>query len=368
MKEKVHVMAEVRKGSKKDLSSISIESGGETLKDYNNYEDNQNIYDFINGNQNSCFPLRGLDDPNDYDEFRHEFLYIDYGYRRGYTQWQLFLSLFTFHNESANVWSHLIGFFCLIIVGMEKWVEHKSTPSLKADSGDMSGGGAFSPWGDFYFQLFMISAAVCLAFSCTYHLLGCYSEAYHRNLLRLDLTGVGLLIGGSFFPSMYYNFHCLPHLQDMYVKLSLLVLVAGLIFPWIEFKIRGMYVRHYLLASLVVVGSIPCIHWGFVTPGPLPLYPPLPPLTSLPPTPSDIYRSRLLPSVFGLFFWYGLGFFFFISRVPERFFPKSVWATMFLPSHTIWHLCVLAAIYVWFSHIILSQQLLARFGCEPYTI
>ena len=109
MKEKVHVMAEVRKGSKKDLSSISIESGGETLKDYNNYEDNQNIYDFINGNQNSCFPLRGLDDPNDYDEFRHEFLYIDYGYRRGYTQWQLFLSLFTFHNESANVWSHLIG-------------------------------------------------------------------------------------------------------------------------------------------------------------------------------------------------------------------------------------------------------------------
>ena len=336
-------MAEVRKGSKKDLSSISIESGGEPLKD-NSYEDNQNIYAFLDGNQNSCLPLRGLDDPNDYD-FRHQFLYIDYGYRRGYSQWELFLSLFSFHNETSNIWSHLIGFFCVIIIGMQKWVDYKTT-NRAVDSADMSAGGAFSPWGGFFFQIYIICAAACLALSFTYHWFGCFSEVYHRNLLRLDLTGVGLLISGSFFPSMFFNFHCLPDLQDRYMKLSFFVLIAGLIAPWIEYKINGMYIRHYLLASLVVIGGIPCFHWYLVTP--------------------DIYRNRLILSVQGLFFWYGVGFFFFISRLPERFYPKSVWATMIAPSHTIWHLCVLAAIYVWFGHIIESQHLLAEFGCKPY--
>ena len=130
------------------------------------------------------------------------------------------------------------------------------------------------------------------------------------------------------------------------MKLSLFVLVAGLSAPWIEFKMNGHFIRHYLLASLVVIGGIPCAHWYLVTP--------------------DVYRNPLLFSVTGLFFWYTLGFMFFISRFPERMYPKSIFATMLFPSHTLWHLCVLAAIFVWFQHIVESKHLLSEFQCKPY--
>jgi hypothetical protein len=48
------------------------------------------------------------------------------------------------------------------------------------------------------------------------------------------------------------------------------------------------------------------------------------------------------------------------------FFHLSVLATMVFSSHTMWHLCVLGAIYVWFYHIIQYQKLLGDLGCTPY--
>ena len=170
-------MAEVRKGSKRDLSSISIESG-EKEKAYEN--DNQNT--FLDTQNYSCFPLRGLDDPND-NEFRHQFQYIEYGYRRGYSQWELFLSLFSFHNETSNIWSHLIGFFCVIILGMQKWVDFK-TINREVDNVDINGGNdSFSsPWGDFFFQIYIVCAAACLALSATYHWFGCFSGTHTFHL------------------------------------------------------------------------------------------------------------------------------------------------------------------------------------------
>jgi len=340
-------MAEVRRGGSKSTSLAALEAAATAEVAESKVDDF--FRSSISGQPPlSCIPLRGLDADTDFDAYRHQFMYIDHGYRHGYTLWELFLSLFSFHNETSNIWSHLIGFFCVTIVGMQKWVGYHASPApdAGASAGAAGSEGAFSPWGDFFLQVYIVCAAACLALSFTYHWFGCFSEAYHRNLLRLDLTGVGLLVAGSFFPSMFYNFHCKPDLQHRYLWLSVFVLVAGLVAPWVEVRINGLFIRHYLFAALVFLGTVPCFHWYLVTP--------------------DEYREPLLLGVTLLFFWYGTGFLVFIARVPERWFPKSLFATMITPSHTIWHLCVLAAIYVWFGHIIASQQLLAKMGCVPY--
>lgn len=121
--------------------------------------------------------------------------YIDYGYRHGDLSFKsVFLSLFSFHNETMNVWSHLIGFICMLI----------ATINISIDL--YSKGGKISEI--FAIELYMAAACLCLLFSSIYHWFGCLSEQCHQCLLRLDLTGVALLVSGSYLPGVYYGIQC----------------------------------------------------------------------------------------------------------------------------------------------------------------
>ena len=59
--------------------------------------------------------------------------YIMTGYRLNYdTHWKAFMSLFELHNETGNVWSHLLG--ALLFVFMTYYVNanmHAPTPTIK---------------------------------------------------------------------------------------------------------------------------------------------------------------------------------------------------------------------------------------------
>ena len=187
----------------------------------------------------------------DIDQDFEHMVYIEHGYRRNFTKSELFFSICQIHNQTSNIWSHLIGFFCVCVVTLQKFTE---------------GAPLMTPYGDLFFDIYLLCAALCLALSSTYHWFGCYNTTYHKTLLRLDLTGVGLLVAGSFFPAMYYGFYCLPSLQINYLALSTLVLVIGLWAPWIDLRIRGIHVRPFVFAGLVVVGLIPCTHWVLITP------------------------------------------------------------------------------------------------------
>ncbi len=47
---------------------------------------------------------------------------------------------------------------------------------------------------------------------------------------------------------------------------------------------------------------------------------------------------------------------------------RRYWATILVPSHTLWHVCVLLAVYTWFSYMMLYQQLLGQHQCAPYLL
>ena len=184
--------------------------------------------------------------------------FIEFGYRTNYTLWETFVSLFSFHNETTNIWTHLIGFVCVSLVGVHIFVDyHLDNGHNEKEVG---------LYGTFIFETYITCAALCLGLSSAYHWFGCYSVNCHKALLRLDLTGVGLLVAGSFFPAVYYGFYCQPELQRAYLLLSTVVLIVGLVAPWIEIKVNGSYIRPYIFATLVFIGLIPCTHWAMVTP------------------------------------------------------------------------------------------------------
>jgi adiponectin receptor len=133
----------------------------------------------------------------------HHSVHIDYGYRKTKSVYDTFMTLFSFHNESMNIWSHLIGFICVCIAGINITLDlHLDEPTTTAEY--------------YALETYIICAAICLFFSTIYHWFGCISEECHQCLLKLDLSGIALLVAGSFLPAVYYG------------KLLLIVTYCGL--------------------------------------------------------------------------------------------------------------------------------------------
>ncbi len=262
----------------------------------------------------------------------YHFTYISEGYRSNYELWDAFLSLFEMHNETMNIWSHLIGFFAVLYCGLNYLV-----PDVNSD---------LSTTEFIMFQIYIAAASICMLFSTMYHWFSCLSTSAHDALLILDLSGVALLVAGSYLPAVYYGFYCLETAQKIHFILAAFVLVMGLTAPWINIRINGVLIRPYILASLALIGIFPFVHWLVVTP--------------------IAAREELAIGYILVFILYGAGFGAWVSKYPEKWFPNNYFITHFIPSHTVWHLCVFAAVFVWFRHIENSRLYFLEHNCSTY--
>lgn len=171
--------------------------------------------------------------------------YIHDGYRVDYTFTHTFFSLFTLHNETMNIWSHLIGFVCTLIGGFSLILEFQ-IESVNLTERVLMG-------------IYITSAAMCMLLSTIYHWFGCLSENHYFALLSLDLTGIAGLIAGSYFPASYYAFYCTPILQNVYLFTSTLILVIGILiamFGSTNSKTASL-IRNGGFGSLVIFGLVP---------------------------------------------------------------------------------------------------------------
>ena len=84
------------------------------------------------------------------------------------------------HNESFNVWSHLLG--CGIFVAI---LIHVS--SCDAAAGLPPAAAALERWP---LYVFVLSAIGCLFASAIYHLCGMANERWHAHLASLDYVGI----------------------------------------------------------------------------------------------------------------------------------------------------------------------------------
>jgi len=238
--------------------------------------------------------------------------YITIGYRVDYDHLQCLLSLFTLHNETMNIWSHLIGFICTVIAGISICMEfqEKELPF----------------YGRMAFATYIVGAAVCLLFSAVYHTFGCISALHQQWLLVLDLGGVACLTGGSLFVWIVYGFHCMPSLSLMYSCFAGIIFLTGVVIAFLGAynTDAGFYTRVIGFATIASLGTIPCIHWYFITP-------------------EEIQRE-LIMGVVGTFSAYAVGLGFYVTRFPEIWWPSNYFVTHFIPSHMWWHLCVCAAV------------------------
>ena len=163
------------------------------------------------------------------------------GYRKGLTAAQAAASAFMLHNETMNIWTHLLGciFFAHRALSVSDsppasaavsqntsdfasrggYHQHEAVrweASVEADllaSRALGGGGARWP-----LVLYCVTAAMCLGASALYHCFGCaMSRQIYDVFARLDYAGITVLIYGSCFGIIYYSFDCSPTSQLLYL-------------------------------------------------------------------------------------------------------------------------------------------------------
>ncbi|RKK13906.1 hypothetical protein BFJ66_g3605 [Fusarium oxysporum f. sp. cepae] len=192
---------------------------------------------------------------DDLPAWRRDNAFILSGYRQSHGSYaHSFRSLFYLHNESVNIWSHLLG--AIVFLASAAYVDRVVRPRYEsASSADV-----------LVFACFFGGAVVCLGMSATYHTLSNHSDTVSKWGNKLDYTGIVALIVGSYVPALYYGFFCLPNLMAFYLWVICILGLGCTIVSWVE-RFRTPAWRPYramMFIGLGLSGVVPVIHGLFI--------------------------------------------------------------------------------------------------------
>jgi adiponectin receptor len=123
------------------------------------------------------------------------------GYRSPSHSWAASLASWSYcHNETGNIFSHLL-------------------PSLVLALGGLLIGFDLSSPDEAAVALHLVSAILCLSLSTLYHTGLNHSPSVAYRWLQLDYGGILALILGNFISGVHFGFYCDPALKMLYWSL-----------------------------------------------------------------------------------------------------------------------------------------------------
>lgn len=252
-----------------------------------------------------------------YDElpqpWRHN-PYIRRGYRFCEKYTSCAVSVVTLHNETCNIWTHLLGFVVMIFIA---FFHYPTTLSWTN-----------SNWSDKLTMItFLLAAAKCLFCSTIWHTCNGISHAGQvQRWACLDYTGITVLIAASIITTEYCAFYCSPKTQLSYITITALFGLGGAILTWHpSFDNPGAKNKRIVFfVSFATAGITGFIHASMIY--------------GL----ADTFN--FYAPVFKSLCFYGFGVFFYAFFFPERYISLK-FLDYFGMSHNIWHICVFGGIY-----------------------
>ncbi|KAJ1559250.1 hypothetical protein HK405_011404, partial [Cladochytrium tenue] len=177
--------------------------------------------------------------------------YILSGYRRiQFTYRGCARSLLYVHNETGNIYTHLLG--AILVLCLSYWTYSALVPVI-----------ATTGWRDqVVIAVFLASAFACLLLSTVFHTLCCHSCEVSKSWNIADYVGIVVLIVGSNVPTIYYGFYCERTLQTIYTSLILLFgLAAGIVTGSRRFAVpKFRHLRTSIFVALGLTGVLPLAH------------------------------------------------------------------------------------------------------------
>ncbi|KAI0194300.1 mPR-like GPCR protein [Xylaria flabelliformis] len=302
------------------MSSTPIQTGREAASRRNSSDNEKRPESWVNAtaieSTESC--KSGLISYEELPAWHQDNPFIRHGYRPiSRSTIACLRSLAFLHNETLNIYTHLIPAAAALFVGVA-WV----LSYLRQRYVDVG-------VSDYAILAFLLSAAAaCLGISSAYHTLMSHSRDVEARWLRLDFVGIIILIVGSFVSGIHVEFWCEWTERKIYWAMSVslgIVSIVIMVAPYFQ----GPKWRTFRLVVLVATGLsglAPIIHgihmFGF----------------------AQMVKQSGLPYYLaegGLFL---IGAVTYASRFPECIKPGTF--DIFGSSHQIFHILVVAATLV----------------------
>lgn len=243
-------------------------------------------------------------------------------YRSNYTLRACLRSMFRLHNETQNIWSHILGALLFVMLLATR-------PALDAMQTTQLAG---------YAAMFGLSAAAhCLA--------ALPSEGMVEALFVADRVAIGVGLFMSTFAAGHYHFACLPDVQRAFCGASVAVLLLTAAYA-ARVRLADAGRTQLLFALQLLLALVPILREA-AEPAPTPRMAEL--------------QAGVLSAAAAVFVCCVASAFFYALRIPERFAPGKF--DLVCGSHFLMHCTSLASALACFWGVTEWQRLAVLRGC-----
>ncbi|KAF9874867.1 hypothetical protein CkaCkLH20_07561 [Colletotrichum karsti] len=183
--------------------------------------------------------------------------HIKSGYRKAcFSMWGCFHSWTYVHNETINIYSHIIGAVVFTLLPLLIFSDGIPPRWTIASTSDVVVCGIYA-----------LGVTTCFVLSTAFHTFMSHSEAYYLAGIKADFHGVLALMWSSTAPLAHYTFPCSPRTRDAYVLLTgaLAVLCAA---ATARPDLGAVHLGHHRAALFAAFGVMafvmPIAHGAFV--------------------------------------------------------------------------------------------------------
>ncbi|PNY00052.1 adiponectin receptor protein [Trifolium pratense] len=274
--------------------------------------------------------------------------YILRYYRANWPLKEAFFSLFRWHNETLNVWTHLVGFFLFLGLTLANLMKPHVVDLLQQFTRSFSSGAeknVSDSIKDFLGTALLFDLNNQAPLKMEIEALEFVIARWPFFVFLGDYVGIAVMIITSFFPQIYYIFLCQPHWQIIYLAgitaMGLFTIVTLLSPSHSTGKHRAF--RAMLFCSMGLFGIVPAIHACFVNWG-------------------NPRRNITLAYECVMALSYLIGTLFYVTRIPERWRPG--WFDLAGHSHQIFHVLVVVGALAHYAATLKMLEWRDTFGCD----
>lgn len=233
---------------------------------------------------------------------------------------QCVLSVVALHNETANIWTHLLGLFYVAYRGVCVFLDPE------AYVGDPLFWHGVSMQNALVVVMHVVTC-FCLGASAFYHTRHCDVERACYACFYVDLFGIVLQVVATLAMGIAIGFRCFPVTMQFYhtcVVLEGITMTCSIMLDCLSEKTRAI-----ILSVCGLLGLAPAFHFFIVA--------------------DAVEVAHLWPTIAGITMCFLIGVFFFVNRYPESLWPGAFdYAGQ---SHNIWHVWVFFGMLVWLRGI-----------------
>eukprot|EP01114_Cavostelium_apophysatum_P005967 TRINITY_DN17154_c0_g1_i1.p1 TRINITY_DN17154_c0_g1~~TRINITY_DN17154_c0_g1_i1.p1 ORF type:complete len:304 (-),score=22.24 TRINITY_DN17154_c0_g1_i1:342-1253(-) len=207
-------------------------------------------------------------------------------------------SIWQLHNQTLDIWSHLIGFLVYVGISVDYFLHHSDGKVFSTDS--------------LMFLLYVGGILACFLGSTAFHVFNNHSPRLHDFLLCVDQSAIVLVFGTTSLFLSYYGFYRFPQYQALsFARTCLLcsILFAVIFTPKLRrFRILALLLMFLSEGITVTWMAVVLDYW-------------------------QLCQRFMITYIF-----YFIGVVFYISKFPEFKFSGRV--DLWCKSHTLWHLMI----------------------------